>query len=81
MKVAEANSVREKVFCRKCGSGKVHRIHRDGFVQKMIYPLLGYYPWRCTRCGTLVMLQKRHRAKIRPGERNGQLENTPLEDA
>ena len=75
----ETSSKREKVSCQKCGSGKVRRVYRDGFLQTNIYPLLGYYPWRCTRCGYVVMLQKRRRAKVEIGETGSRDDQT--EDA
>lgn len=56
--------VKEQVFCQRCGSGKVHRAFREGFLQKFIYPFLGFYPWRCTRCGYVAMLHKRRKARL-----------------
>ena len=60
---AEMSSAKERVHCQKCGSDRVYRIFRNGYFQEKIYPLFGYYPWRCTKCGMRVMLRKRDRAK------------------
>ncbi|MGC9224207.1 MAG: hypothetical protein ACP5E2_09790 [Terracidiphilus sp.] len=54
---------RVPVYCSVCGSNRMRRVHRKGFLQLNIYPLLGYYPWRCGACGMRVMLRKRHRQK------------------
>jgi len=59
-----ANAVRERVDCPQCGIDMMHRVERRGLWQKRILPLFGYYPWRCNRCGTALMLHKRKRAKI-----------------
>jgi uncharacterized Zn finger protein len=55
---------REIVNCPMCTSGKVHRVVRDGYLQKRVYPLFGYYPWRCRACGSGMMLRKRHRIRV-----------------
>jgi ssDNA-binding Zn-finger/Zn-ribbon topoisomerase 1 len=67
-KVTEVAAEKELVPCQKCEKGKVRRVFRDGFLQTTIFPLLGYYPWRCSRCGRVVMLRKRHRARIKNSE-------------
>jgi ssDNA-binding Zn-finger/Zn-ribbon topoisomerase 1 len=66
--VPEARSTREQIVCQRCGSEKVHRVFREGFLQERILPLFGYYPWRCKNCGNLEMLRKRRRFRIRGGE-------------
>ena len=55
------SSDKERVYCQVCGSHKVRRIFRKGYMQKKIYPVFGYFPWRCLSCGKRVMLRKRHR--------------------
>lgn len=57
--VVEDNSAEERVLCDECGSDTVGRIFRKGFLQKRIYPLFGFYPWRCKGCGLRLMLRKR----------------------
>lgn len=64
----ETKSERELISCQRCGSGRVRRVYREGFLQINIYPLLGYYPWRCTQCGHVVMLRKRRRTRKRKGD-------------
>jgi DNA-directed RNA polymerase subunit RPC12/RpoP len=58
-------SVKERVRCRECGSDKVLRVSRSGFFQLKIYPLFGFFPWRCSRCGHYVLLHKRRRLKFK----------------
>jgi DNA-directed RNA polymerase subunit RPC12/RpoP len=61
--LAEMSSTKKRVHCRECGSDRVYRVFRKGYFQEKIYPLFGYYPWRCMKCGVRVMLHKRDRAK------------------
>jgi DNA-directed RNA polymerase subunit RPC12/RpoP len=57
--IVEVKSAVERVRCDECGSEEVCRIYRRGFFQEKIYPLFGFYPWRCKRCGQRLMLRKR----------------------
>jgi len=45
--------------CSKCKAGGMYRIRREGFLHRRVYPLFGYYPWKCRKCETIGM--KRHR--------------------
>ncbi len=45
--------------CDECSSDEVYRIFRRGYFQEKIYPLLGFYPWRCKRCGLRLMMRER----------------------
>ena len=63
--LVEMSAVRDLVHCRKCGSDRVYRVEREGFMQEKIYPLFGYYPWRCKICRDHVMLRKRKRARTK----------------
>jgi len=60
-KVADAG-----IHCDECSSDEVYRIFRKGFLQERIYPLLGFYPWRCKRCGLRLMLRDRELASRIP---------------
>ena len=60
--LVEMTAVKERVHCRRCGSDRVYRVEREGFMEEKIYPLFGYYPWRCKICRDHVMLRKRKRA-------------------
>jgi ssDNA-binding Zn-finger/Zn-ribbon topoisomerase 1 len=58
-KIAEANPADERMHCDECGSDEVYRIFRKGFFQQRIYPIFGFFPWRCKKCGLRLMLRKR----------------------
>jgi len=60
--IVEVNSASERVHCDECGSDEVYRTIRRGYFQEKIYPLFGFYPWRCKRCGLRLMLRKRDMA-------------------
>lgn len=66
--VVEMDAVEDRVFCRKCGSDRVRRVYRKGFWQENMYPLFGYYPWRCASCGERAMLRKRNKTKTECAE-------------
>ncbi len=34
-------------------------------MQEKVYPLLGFYPWKCKVCGEQMMFRKRRRAKTK----------------
>jgi hypothetical protein len=61
--IAEANSADERVLCDDCGSDEVYRLVRRSFLERRIYPLFGFYPWRCKGCGLRLMMRKRRMAK------------------
>lgn len=65
--VVEVDSVDERVHCDECGSDEVYRTIRRGFFQEKIYPLVGFYPWRCKKCGLCLMLRKRNLANKQDG--------------
>lgn len=62
-RVVQRSSAKVPVHCQDCGSDKVYRVGREGYLQAKIYPLFGYYPWRCMRCGVHVILRKRKRTE------------------
>ena len=63
--LVEMPTVKDLVFCKNCGSDRVFRVYRKGFMQERIYPHFGYYPWLCRDCGDHVMLRKRKRARAK----------------
>jgi hypothetical protein len=60
--VIRSEPSKDRVYCRYCGSDHVYRLYREGFLQEKIYPLFGFYPWRCKVCSAMMML---HRRRIR----------------
>jgi uncharacterized C2H2 Zn-finger protein len=46
--------------CPQCGLENPHRMERRGFLEKRIYSIFGYFPWRCSRCESRFYLRKRY---------------------
>ncbi len=44
------NRFREKA-CPYCGSQRIRREGRKGFVQMVIWPMLNWHPYHCGECG------------------------------
>ena len=63
-KVAHSGQSRDRVHCRYCGSEKVYRLYREGFWQERVFPIFGFYPWKCKICSANMLLHKR---RIRKG--------------
>jgi uncharacterized Zn finger protein len=59
LNMAVTNSANERMHCEECGSGEVYRLIRKGYFEEKIYPLFGFYPWRCRRCGLRLMMRSR----------------------
>jgi hypothetical protein len=38
---------------------------RRGFLETRVYPLLGYFPWRCAGCDTRFLMRTRGESKRR----------------
>jgi len=46
--------------CRKCKwAGDLIRMKRAGFLEQKVYPLFGYYPWKCSICGVKRIIKFR----------------------
>jgi hypothetical protein len=41
-------------MCRHCGSGRLRRLNRRGWMQTSLLPLLGIFPWECVICRNRV---------------------------
>ena len=37
----------------------MHRSERRSFIERVVYPLFGMFPWRCGHCRNRVLLQDR----------------------
>jgi len=57
------------MYCVTCGS-EMRRLSREGFMQREIYPLFGYYPWECPLCRELVMFKARRARKRKSKSRD-----------
>jgi hypothetical protein len=45
--------------CSKCKANDMYRIRREGFLRMRVFPLFGYYPWKCRQCQSIQMARKR----------------------
>ena len=36
--------------CASCGAMAFRRINRVGFLERVLLPRLGFYPWECALC-------------------------------
>ena len=48
-----------RLACPRCGDRCLYRAERRGFLQLKLFPLFGYFPWKCESCGELSMLKLR----------------------
>jgi len=47
------------IQCQYCQSRRVFRVYRQGFLQEKIYPIFGFYPWKCKTCSAFMILRCR----------------------
>lgn len=62
----------ETLNCKYCGSSYVSRIFREGLLQERVYPLFGFYPWKCKTCLETQMFRRRDKSaskKLADGRR------------
>ncbi len=57
--------------CRNCECKQIHRMKRSGFLQNRVYPLFGFYPWKCPECKTRYLLRARGSKHRKGGSRSG----------
>ena len=68
------------VQCPRCGSERFKRIPRIGLLYRYFFPLFGYYPWKCGRCGAISRMKMRiqplrHQRRSRDAEKSDQRES------
>jgi hypothetical protein len=47
------------MVCKICQSQRMRRLERVGFLHRRLAPLFGFFPWRCSHCGTVQLLRAR----------------------
>jgi transposase-like protein len=55
-----------EIVCPICQSKSALRINRNGFLQRRVFWMFGYYPWKCGTCGSTFLYRKRghkHRSR------------------
>ena len=51
------------VHCPRCGRDYLKRMQREGFLQNRVFPIFGYYPWKCTKCLGKFVVKRRNVSK------------------
>ena len=64
-RLVESTGQQSQLHCKRCGSSRLFRVFRQGYLQEKIYPLLGFYPWRCRSCHGAMLLRKRKISRSR----------------
>jgi hypothetical protein len=59
--------------CANCAGKECRRLNRQGFLERRVLPLMGYFPWECAVCRKKVFL--------RTTGRRGRKEENPLSEA
>ena len=36
--------------CDRCGGAPYRRVNRKGWLERVLLPKLGFYPWECVHC-------------------------------
>jgi hypothetical protein len=49
--------------CPKCGEKHCSRRNREGLIQLLIWPRLGWYPWQCGACRHVFIVKFRGKSK------------------
>lgn len=57
--LGERAHVLDGLQCSTCGSTRLRRLEREGFLQSKVYSFFGYYPWRCSTCKTSFLMKRR----------------------
>jgi hypothetical protein len=57
----EGSSRRSKgaLVCSACEKPALHRVSRKGLLQRVVFPLFGYFPWQCKGCKSVQLMKKR----------------------
>jgi hypothetical protein len=61
----EREAMKEKV-CVRCKASTLRRVNRMGFVQSVLLPMLGYFPWECAVCRRKMFFRDDGRRGDRP---------------
>ena len=57
--IVEANSATSACIAMSAAATRSIASSARAFFSRKIYPLFGFYPWRCKKCGLRLMLRKR----------------------
>jgi hypothetical protein len=52
--------------CHHCGAAVLRRVNRNGYLQNIVFPYFGYFPWECVMCRRLRFIRDDgHRVPVR----------------
>jgi hypothetical protein len=51
--------------CQRCEEAELRRVNRRGFLEKIVLPYFGVYPWECVFCRKKMLLHDDGHAKMR----------------
>jgi hypothetical protein len=54
--------------CNRCQGTAFRRVNREGFLQQVVYPYFGFYPWECVMCRRKVYFRDEGRRPRRKKE-------------
>lgn len=57
-----------QVRCKRCGSSRMRRLPREGFLQRNVLNSFGYYPWECPVCRETQFFRLRGKREHRTNE-------------
>jgi len=43
--------------CANCPGKECRRLNRQGFLERRLLPLIGYFPWECSLCRKKIYLR------------------------
>ena len=52
-----------ETICPDCQSVDVRRLDREGFLERLVLPRLGLFPWECPACRNRIYLARRGRSR------------------
>lgn len=54
-----SSSQQGRLLCPKCRLDTMQRDHRNGFLERVVFPWFHLYPWECPHCRTRKLLKSR----------------------
>ncbi|MFZ0633489.1 MAG: hypothetical protein WBD06_05545 [Acidobacteriaceae bacterium] len=53
------SSGRIRLGCPNCRQQQLVRVAREGFFRSHVFPIFGFYPWQCAKCGRQYLVPRR----------------------
>jgi hypothetical protein len=62
-------------LCDYCPGKEYRRLNRNGFLERKVYPIFGFYPWECALCRRKAYLQSNGHKPRKPTVTSETVEN------